>query len=283
MSDLWQKARALWSEFSGIGPGTYASSIAYFAFLSLVPILALCISLVSFAGIDQDAIAAFITALMPEALEDLVQSLIADAFTRSRLAFSLSTIMLLWAAAKSMKALRAGLNAAYSKQEDRSFPALVAISILGAVILGVLLAAAMYVMFSGGVMRTLANLIPGYQPQDVLFTVLNLIATLFWGTLALTICYAFLPAGTHRLLAQVPGAICASLACSVLSVGFRIYVDHFSNYTALYGSIGTVALLLLWIYLVAYIVIAGAFLNRSLADPPLSPTHPEGEPRETEG
>ncbi len=57
-----------------------------------------------------------------------------------------------------------------------------------------------------------------------------------------------------------------------------MYVDHFSKFTVLYGSIGTVMLLLMWIYLVSLILIAGAFLNRYLASSREAKTAGEPEP-----
>ena len=48
----------------------------------------------------------------------------------------------------------------------------------------------------------------------------------------------------------------------MLTVGFHLYVDNFCNFDALYGSIATVALFLFWMYLISYILIACAFINR---------------------
>ena len=77
-------------------------------------------------------------------------------------------------------------------------------------------------------------------------------------------CYKFLPAGKRRLFAQLPGATIAMVAIGLLSLGFRIHVEHFADVTILYGTIATVGLLLLWIYLAAFILIAGGFVNKLL-------------------
>jgi len=65
-------------------------------------------------------------------------------------------------------------------------------------------------------------------------------------------------------MTQLPGAVFASFACGVLTFGFHVYVDNFCNFEALYGSIATAALFLSWLFIVAYIFIAGAFLNRTV-------------------
>ena len=58
-------------------------------------------------------------------------------------------------------------------------------------------------------------------------------------------------------MTQLPGAVFGAVAWGALALGFRIYVEHFSNVTVLYGSIATIALLLMWMYFVSYIFIAG--------------------------
>ena len=261
---LFAEIRATWRQFSAAQPSTHASSISYYTFLSLVPILALCISLISLAGVDQRAVQDFLAAFVPDALSGLADTLVSDAFDRSGLAFSVSTLSLIWSASKGAKALRAGLNAAYDERENRGAVALAIISILAVVAMGVLIAGAMWMIFGNSVLHSLAQHLPELQVHDSLLELADLIAILTAGMLMFALCYTFLPAGNRSFRAQLPGAACALAGCGALSFGFRVYVDHFSNFTVLYGSIATIALLLFWMYLVFYIVIACAFVNRYL-------------------
>lgn len=265
MRELWHKGRAIWSEFAKTDASTHASSICYFTFMSIIPLLVICISLVSLTGVDQRQVIEFIQRLVPDALHGLVRSLIDDAFARSDVAFSLSSITLVWTASKSARALRGGLNAAYSEGETRNAVRVTIISIIAVIILGVLIAAVLYLVFGPSILHALASIVPGLQEQDGLVILLDALATLGASVLALAACYTFLPAGKRRFVAQLPGAVLTSIACGVFSFGFRIYVDGFGNYAMLYGSIATVAILLLWMYFTFYIVLVGAFVNRCLA------------------
>lgn len=262
---LVAKARSLWAEFSGISAGTYASSIAYYSFMSIVPLLAIIISLVSVVGIGQEEVCEFFHTLAPKALYAFVDSLVGDAYDRSGLAFSLSSITLLWSASKGVRALRSGLNVAYATDENRSAPRVMAISFAAVVALGLLLAAAMYLVFSDSVIRFLAQVIPGLEGHDAILTTVDAMVTLAAGIFALALCYAYLAAGRRRLFSQLPGAACAAVACGVLSFGFRVYVDHIGDYTVLYGSLATVTIFLLWMFLVFYALLAGGFINRYIA------------------
>jgi len=263
---LLTKARSIWKEFAAVGAATHASSIAYYTFLSLVPLLALCISLVSLVGISEQEVYSLLTAFVPDALSDLAHALVTDAYDRSGIALSLSSLSLLWSASKGAKALRVGLNAAYAERETRNAVVVVGISILAELVMGILIAAAMWLVFGNSVLRALSQHIPGLQEHDAVLEFADLVGTLAAGMLIIALCYTHLPAGSRRLKGQLPGAVFSLVGCGVLSIGFRVYVDRVANYTVLYGSIATVAMLLFWMYLVFYIVVAGGFVNRHLQE-----------------
>ena len=264
--NLFDKARRVWAEFSAIGPSTHASSIAYYSFLSIVPLLALCISLISLTGLDQQQVLDFLAAFVPDALSEFVSNLVSDAFARAGFAFSLSTLSLLWSASKGAKAMRVGLNAAYRVQETRGFVATVIISVVAVVTLGLLIAATMWMVFGNSLLRALSQNIPGLHLYDGATEFLEAAALLVAGIVVLALCYTWLPMGKRRFSAQLPGAACALVGCSVLTFGFRFYVDHLADYNVIYGSLATVAMLLFWMYLIFYVLIAGAFVNRRLEE-----------------
>lgn len=265
---ILREIRSWWKEFSTVGASTHASSIAYYMFFSIVPLLALCISLVSLVGISEHDVYDALFALVPNALDDLAHTIVSDAYERSGLALSLSTLSLLWSASKGAKALRAGLNAAYAEKETRGAVAVAAISIGAVVVMGILIAAAMWMVFGHSVLHVLSQHFPGVQPNEGILECADFVATFTVGVLLIAFCYTHLPAGRRRLKSQLPGALVALVGCSAISFGFRMYVDHVANYTVLYGSIATIAMLLFWMYLVSYIVVAGGFINRSLHKAP---------------
>ena len=265
MSFDLRKAKKLWAEFATIRAETHASSIAYFTFLSLIPLLILCISLVTMIGFGESEVTEFLCAIVPDTFDAFVRTLVNDAFRQSGVAFSLSTITLLWTASQGIRALYGGLNAAYGEQEERNALVVVAISVGMAVAFGVLLTTTIYLVFGDTVVRAASSAIPELESQKAILNVVNSAAMATLGTVVLAACYTYLPSGSRRFVEQLPGAAVASLACGVLTVGFHVYVDNFSNFDALYGSLSTVALFLFWMYIVSYILIACAFLNRALS------------------
>ena len=270
LNHLLREAKDAIAEFGAINAGTHASSIAYYSFLSLVPLLALCISLISIVGIDEQAVYGFLMALFPDALNGLIASLVTEAYKQSGLAFSVSTLSLVWSASKGAKALRAGLNAAYGEQENRNTVVVTIISIVAVVAMGVLIAAAMWLIFGNSLLHILSRSFPGLQPLDGLTELADLIATLAAGVFMIALCFTCLPAGSRNLRAQLPGAACALVGCGIFSFGFRLYVDHIASSSNLYGSLATIALLLLWMYFVFFILVVGGFVNRYLTERSLS-------------
>lgn len=258
------KIKALWAEFTEVRAVTHASSIAYFTFLSLIPLLTLCISFVTMVGFGEREVAEFFSAMIPGTFDGFAKTLVNDAFKQSGIAFSLSAITLLWTASQGIRALYSALNAAYGEEESRSAVVIAAISIGMTLALGILLAATMYLVFGGAVTRALSSVIPGIEQKEGFLDVMSSVTMLVLGAIVLAVCYTYFPSGYRRFASQLPGAAIASLLCGLLTVGFHIYVDNFCNFEALYGSISTIALFLFWMYVVSYILIGCAFLNRAL-------------------
>lgn len=68
------------------------------------------------------------------------------------------------------------------------------------------------------------------------------------------------------LRAILPGVVAALAAWLALSIGFSFYVDHFANYSVIYGTLGAVIVLLLWLFMTAMILILGGELNAVIAE-----------------
>ena len=260
-----QKIREIWKGFTRTSAGVHASSIAFFFFLSVIPLVIIYAWIVASAGQSQEAVNAFFVHIVPAPLEDFVGSVVDEAYEKSGIAFSVSLLTLLWTASRGARVLRGGLNAVYEIEETRNRAIVTAISIVATIILIALLSAAVYLIFNVSIRNAFAQVVPGVSVPNELERLFNGMLMLVFGTVVFAGCYTYLPAGKRTFAKQLPGAACAAIAWSILSFGFQIYVDHFSNYTLLYGSLATVALFLFWLYLVFYILLAGGFINCCLA------------------
>jgi membrane protein len=78
--------------------------------------------------------------------------------------------------------------------------------------------------------------------------------------------YVYIPNCTIRFKEAVPGAVLSTLGWLILSTGFAFYVNKFESYSKIYGSIGAVIALLIWMYWSSIIIFVGSELNSILSD-----------------
>jgi membrane protein len=79
-----------------------------------------------------------------------------------------------------------------------------------------------------------------------------------------------------------PGAVLATLVWVAASIGFSIYTANFGSYNETYGALGAIVVVMLWLYITAYVIILGAELNcelerQTVVDTTSGPAHPLGE------
>jgi len=89
------------------------------------------------------------------------------------------------------------------------------------------------------------------------------ILTLFWDTV-----YKYLPnrknIGKTTMKKQLPGAIFTACAWQVISFVFSIYLDIFTGFTTMYGSLTMIILIMLWLYMCMYVILLGGEVNALL-------------------
>ena len=88
---------------------------------------------------------------------------------------------------------------------------------------------------------------------------------LFVVLLAIALLYNFGPAKKRVWKFFSPGSLLATILIILSSMAFSYYVSNFSQYNKLYGSIGTLMVIMLWIYINAIVLIIGFELNASIA------------------
>lgn len=81
---------------------------------------------------------------------------------------------------------------------------------------------------------------------------------------AVGLLYAMAQDAPPRDRCILPGAVTALLVWMAMSAGFSFYVEHFSNYSLIYGTLGTVIILMVWLYMTAVVLIMGAEVNDTL-------------------
>ncbi len=231
-----------------------AASVAYYAFVSLLP--ALLLLLVAASTIAGDAFAEQLVGLTQEFLtpagEDAIEGAIADAPGRGG-ATVVGVGVLGWSTLKVFRALDTAFLSIYGQIETSSFVG--ELKDATAVLIGIGVGVA--VMIAAGTVLAALPLGPGSR----IVSIVALPAVL---TVAFLPMYRQFPNPPIPVREALPGALFAGVGWTLLQAGFQIYAAGAGQYEA-YGVIGGILLLVTWLYFAAIIVILGAVLNAVLA------------------
>jgi membrane protein len=268
----YDAARRLVMQDEGLELSGY---IAFTAFLSLVPFLIFLTALTGFLSDEQtaaDLIDAMFTFMPTDVAETLAPAL-GDVISARRgglLTFGILTT--LWFASNGIEALRVGLNRAYRVTEERPIWRLRLQSIGFVVVSGfVLFFLSLAVILGPLVWDALGPLMGSTLETELVFISSRSLvaAALLWG--ALLLLHRWLPDVRQPFGRVLPG-VCVTVVLWLTGASlFSWYVGHLADYSVVYGSLGGVAITLVFFYLTAAIFIFGAELNavwRRRAQPP---------------
>lgn len=238
----------------------YASSTAFFFFLSLVPMILTICTLLPFTPLTEANLLTAVAEVMPAKIYPLAEGLIREVYDMSVGMLPLAALATLWSAGKGMLALIRGLNAVGDIRENRNYIILRIVSTFYTVVMLVMVLISLIGMVFGN--RLVDMILYRLPSLRLLFALLlNLRFLAGWVILTILFCfiYAYVPNGRRKLWEQLPGAAFTAVVWSVFSWGFSLYVDWMEE--GIYGSLTIVILIMLWMYSCMYIVLLGAYLN----------------------
>lgn len=256
-----QKAKALMDWLSAMKIPIHAAHTGFFMVLSVFPTLMLILGFLRYTGLQLQMLTDLVAEILPSALMPAARRLIRNAYENtSGMVLSVSAITALWSASRGMYGLVRGMNSVYTVKESRGWVYTRLYSMLYTFGFLVMLVATLFLDVFGEKLLSYwpADWAPGVL-QDVLdlrFFVLLLLQMLLFAVM-----YMVLPNRRNRFLQVLPGAMLASVGWQVFSDLYSIYVEKFTGYSNIYGSVYAVALSMLWLYCCLSIVLYGGALN----------------------
>ena len=146
--------------FGSLDVGTYASSIAFFFFLSIIPMLILASGLIPYMGMRQDDLIHAITSITPDIIDELITNVVWESFNRSTRLIPMSFIILIWASSQGTMAMMRGLNKIYRTHDHRTYFELLPISIVYTIIILIMMFVMIFLIFSNLVNRPVQEALP---------------------------------------------------------------------------------------------------------------------------
>jgi membrane protein len=246
-----------------------ASAISFNFFLAVFPTLIFFFTIIPFIPISnfQQSLLEIIRDFLPDAAYATVKETVEDIVTRPHGGLlSLGFFLSLYFATNGIDSLMEAFNNTFHTIETRSAVKQRLYSILLLIINSILLIIAIGLITLGT--HILSKILPHQILESQFY--FNVILFLKWLItigmifLAISFIYYFAPAKRRQFRFISAGSSLATLLVIIITLGFNFYVNNFSSYNVLYGSIGTLLVVLLWIYFNSFILLIGFELNASI-------------------
>ncbi len=263
---------------------TIGAAVAFFLLMSLVPLLMVASALLSALHIPNlfQQLLDMLALLVPPDAMAFVKGLLTSILTiHPAKILSIGILSYLWAATGSFSSLIEALNIAYDVEDPRSWwrdrvQALLLTCTCGAIGIVSLLC----ILAGPPVIRLLSYIIPVPAVFAAVWPPLRLVLIFLSFVANVMLLYYLGPNRKITLRSALPGAAFAVVCWFLGSLGLDVYISHFSNYNATYGSLGAIIVLMLWLYLSSVSILIGAELNAELwkrvhpEEPPAAGGHP---------
>jgi membrane protein len=242
-----------------------AAALGFYLTLAIFPAIIAVMSVIPYLPIDHvdKAIMDMLGQALPAEASDMVAGVV-DQVTSERRGglLSFSLLAILWAVTSGMYAIMQQLNITYDVKEARGLIR-GRITALGlSLLFGVLVIGAFSLIVLGGIFQDwIGNRFGFAGALFTVFTVFRWTVVVLALLLAFAMIYRYAPNIERRFAFITPGSALAASLLIAASLGFSFYTRNFADYSATYGSIGAVIVLMLWLYIAGLVILVGSEIN----------------------
>lgn len=279
-------AKRVWKEINEDRMFGRAAELSYYFLLALFPLL---IFLTSVIGLilgsgtgTRQTLFEYLARIMPPAAFQVISATMTEVSTASgggKLSFGL--LAALWAASNGMGAITESLNIAYDVEEGRPWwkTRLVAIGLT--ITLSILIVSALILVVAGGhIGEGVAGAYGFGSAFATAWKIIQWPVVLAFMILAFALIYYFAPDVREQAWHWLtPGAAIGVVLWLLVSLAFRVYLHFFDSYSATYGSLGAVIILMLWLYFTGAAVLIGGEINSEIEHAAAEQGAPEAKER----
>ena len=265
---LVELGRRVWSEIDKDEVTDRAAALSYYFLFSLFPSLLFLTALLGYLpveGLQERLLTYTQDVLPPDAAATLDRTLREIVSERRGGLVSLGLLGALWASSNGMASVMSTMNRVWGVRERRSWwkRRLIAVGLtlgFSAFIIGSLI----LLVFGGVIGAAAANLFGMGDLFKMLWNAVSIPLVIVCALFGIELVFYAAPAGNREWRWITPGAAVALAAWLAMSFGLRFWVGRFADYSATYGSIGGVILLMLWLYLTSVVLLVGAEIDAEI-------------------
>ncbi len=266
----YKKIREFTDAFRDYNLSVHAAHVAFFIMVSFFPFILFFFTLLHYTPLTQEGILTLAASVVPETMRDVLGNWISEGYERSSgTLLSITVITTIWSGSKGFMGIIWGLDKIYEAKDKRNWFTSRLFSLFYTICFAVILLISLIVLVYGN--RILLAIDSFFSIEAPAFIgIFSLRSILGFGIFFcfFLILYVVIPARKATLKSQVPGALFTSILWILFSYLFSIYIDHFTNFSSIYGSLTYIVLFMLWLYICINILFGGALLNAYLTSTP---------------
>lgn len=260
-----RKTRTVLDKINRDSVYAYAAQASFFICISAIPFLMFLLTLLRFfLPLDAAELLTRAFEVLPKQVHALASSVITELYASGVPLISLTAVLMLWSASAGIRSVADGIRLVYGSRLKISFFRRYLKSLILTVVFILFLLVTVLLLPFGGRVWDLVVRITHIRSLfgETLIDLRGLIFYLFLSVIFLALFRALSPKRSGmRLRDHLPGAAAAGAGWVLYSWAYSLYVDHFADYSLIYGSLTAVILFMLWLYMNMLILLLGAELN----------------------
>jgi membrane protein len=263
--------RRVWKQIDEDRIYGHAAELSYYFLFALFPLLLFMVSLLGIFAAPgtalHESLFGYMARVLPSSSSELIQKTLSEVHRAAgggKLIFGL--LSALWAASGGMSAICSTLNVVYHVRETRSWVKQHAVSVGLTIALAVLVIMALtLILFGGKIADFIAHHVGFGSVFTIAWKILQWPIAAGFMFLAFSLIYYFAPnIKEPKWYWITPGALAGFTMWFASSLLFRLYLQFFNNYSATYGSLGGVIVLMLWFYMTGIAILVGGEINAQI-------------------
>lgn len=260
---IYQYIKQLIFRYNNDDLAAMSAQVSYYLILAFFPFLFFLINLLSFTPIPNRLLTSNLSLILPQGSALVVNNILVHTLeAKSTTILVLGMLGSLWAASRGMAAIIRGLNHAYGVTENRSFFKLVLIALMSVIGLTGIIISSFFMLVLGRIIGAyIFDLVGAKTLFYSVWTLLRYALSLILMIVTFYLMYRYLPNRHLNFNHIIVGTLFTTFGWILGSLAFSSYINHFGSYELIYGSLGGVFALIVWLYISTLIFLLGGELN----------------------
>ncbi|MBS5793758.1 MAG: YihY/virulence factor BrkB family protein [Lachnospirales bacterium] len=243
-----------------------SNALTYKLLIAIFPFIIFLMTLLGFSNLNVEDYIIEASKTLPEPIENILIVFVKEVVhTKSVSLLSTSFLVTIYSASTGFNSIIQGLNRAYGQEDTRNFILKRGTSVMLVFIFAILVnCSLLFFIFSDYI----GKLIIKYTPLEFIpYFLDSIFLYIFIGLVLLVMVLVIYKISISRkvtLKSILPGAIISVFSWLILSKGFNIYINNFSKYSKIYGSIGSIFVLVIWLNMISLVLLLGGQINAIL-------------------